>query len=161
MCSSLTLYNNKNKIVGRSLLWKMDKPKYIFMDRVYSIDNHINKYFNSLAKSNNCVYRQNNANNNFIINCYMKDINGYLIKNSNDIRMSINLNIKGYQYRFYHYLVNLSCIDCIICEYLLFINFNISSFLSALVVDNSLFIMSSINSSLLYSDIKYDSFILL
>lgn len=65
------------------------------MDRVYSIDNHINKYFNSLAKSNNWVYRQNNANNNFIINCYMKDINGYLIKNSNDIRMSINLNIKG------------------------------------------------------------------
>lgn len=92
---SLLTLNNDDKIVGRALLWKMDKPKYIFMDRVYSIDNHINEYFTNLAKSNNWVYRQNNANNNFVVNCYMKDIDGYLVKNSNDIRMSVNLDIKG------------------------------------------------------------------
>jgi hypothetical protein len=47
----LTLQNS-NKIYGRCLIWKLDKPKIIYMDRVYGVDNYVNCIFEDFARIN-------------------------------------------------------------------------------------------------------------
>ena len=96
----LTL-NRNDKIIGRSLIWDLDKPKYIFMDRVYAVDNYLYKIFEDFAISNNWIYRENYARNVFKVNCYFKSKNSHIEKLSNKIRLTVKLNtdnIKLYPY---------------------------------------------------------------
>jgi len=96
----LTL-NRNDKIIGRSLIWDLDKPKYIFMDRIYAVDNYLYKIFEDFAISNNWIYRENYARNVFKVNCYFKSKNSHIEKLSNKIRLTVKLNtdnIKLYPY---------------------------------------------------------------
>jgi len=90
---SLLTLNRYDKIVGRTLIWKLDKPEYIYMDRVYTIDNYLQNIFNNFAKINKWVHRESYAANNFRVNCYLKSLDDYDMRYSSMIRMSIKLRI--------------------------------------------------------------------
>lgn len=50
VCKLIILKNNKNKLLGRALLWKTDKG--LFMDRVYTVNDHDIYLFNGYAINN-------------------------------------------------------------------------------------------------------------
>ena len=59
--SLLVLVDDKDKIHGRALLWKLDNRPFMFMDRIYGIDNYINSIFIKYAKKNGFAYRSQNS----------------------------------------------------------------------------------------------------
>ncbi len=61
----LTLVDNNDKIHGRAFLWKVDNRPYVFMDRVYGVDNYIVNIFHSYAKSQKMIYREQQQLYNF------------------------------------------------------------------------------------------------
>jgi len=50
--------DKKNKIIGRSLLWHLSKPKRIFMDRIYYIMDHQIETFINYATKNGWLYKK-------------------------------------------------------------------------------------------------------
>lgn len=58
----LVLMDSREKVRGRSLIWKLDKPEVIFMDRIYAKnDNDIN-LFKIYAKNNGWIYKSEQCN---------------------------------------------------------------------------------------------------
>lgn len=54
----LVIKNKENKLLGRALLWKLDVPKgKIYMDRVYSAEDYIDKLFIDYAKKKGYLTR--------------------------------------------------------------------------------------------------------
>lgn len=62
MISLLILKNESGKLVGRSLLWKLDDGRK-FMDRVYCQTDYDVKIFEKWAIDNGCIYRNQGGNN--------------------------------------------------------------------------------------------------
>ena len=54
----LILKNPQGKLLGRALLWKLDEPNRIFMDRVYVAEDYLEKMFLDYAKKFNILTRQ-------------------------------------------------------------------------------------------------------
>ncbi len=87
----LILYENntRNKIIGRALLWKIDEPEIILLDRIYTTNDsdqrlfmkyaiHNNWYFKKTQKFDEVFFKNNFDNNEGeFITCkiYLKDIN--------------------------------------------------------------------------------------
>lgn len=65
----LILYydNNKDSIIGRALLWYLDKPKRVFMDRIYYIMDHQIDMFKNYAKEKGWLYKERQSYNSQII----------------------------------------------------------------------------------------------
>jgi hypothetical protein len=61
----LTLVDDKDKIYGRAFLWKLDNRPFVFMDRVYGVDNYVTKIFNQYAKDSKMAYREQQQTYNF------------------------------------------------------------------------------------------------
>jgi hypothetical protein len=58
----LVLMDSRDKVRGRALVWKLDKPEIIFMDRIYAKnDNDIN-LFKTYAKKNDWIYKSEQCN---------------------------------------------------------------------------------------------------
>jgi hypothetical protein len=52
----LVVTNKENKLLGRALLWKLDEPKgEIYMDRVYTTEDYLEKMFYEYAKKRNFI----------------------------------------------------------------------------------------------------------
>jgi uncharacterized protein YxeA len=63
----LTLVDGDNRIYGRSLIWKLDNRPFLFMDRVYGVDNYVVNTFNNYARENKMAYRSQEQEYNFRI----------------------------------------------------------------------------------------------
>lgn len=98
----LVLVDDKNKIYGRALVWKLDNKPYLFMDRIYSIDNYINNIFIDYAKKNKIAYRSNKFATKFKI--YLP--NGKTFYNKK-IKFKVKLNTKEiYKYPYIDTMFN-------------------------------------------------------
>ena len=113
--SMLILYedDNKEKIVGRSLLWNVDEingkeDKRIFMDRIYTIHEYQINYFIKYAKKHNYLYKETQAaDEKYIVDSKISN------KKDNEIVPDIlslyvhNINLS----RYYPYLDTLKYLD--------------------------------------------------
>lgn len=55
----LVILNEKDQLIGRALLWKLDSPEGSFyMDRVYVTEDYVEKYFYDYAKKMNFLTRE-------------------------------------------------------------------------------------------------------
>lgn len=72
VCRMLIIKDDNNKLLGRAIVWKLDKPidgcEY-FMDRVYTVEDHQRNAFRDYAITNNWCYR---ASNNFDYGVFVK-----------------------------------------------------------------------------------------
>lgn len=87
----LSLERNE-KIIGRCLIWKLDKPDIIYMDRIYTSDNYINNIFKRFAINNELSYRDFDNYKNFTIYHYNKRKKQYVIKYKNEVNYKVKLN---------------------------------------------------------------------
>jgi len=95
------LDDTKEKILGRSLLWYLDRPKgKILMDRVYFTNDFIFNMFINYAIKNNFLYKIENMNN------VMQAVYAHKI-----IRTTMLVNIKKLNYEFFPYVDNLGFYD--------------------------------------------------
>lgn len=88
----LSLERN-NKIIGRCLIWKLDKPNIIYMDRIYVLDNYISNIFKNFALHNNMSYRDFDNYKNFTIYHYNNKKHIYEYKYKNEVNYKVKLNI--------------------------------------------------------------------
>lgn len=96
----LTLQRD-NKIYGRCLIWNLDKPKIIYMDRVYGVDNYIDNIFLEFAKKNKWSFRFTESLKKFIIYTYNHKKQSYIYEYSSFINYKVKLktsNIKKFPY---------------------------------------------------------------
>lgn len=61
----LVLVDEEDKIYGRAFIWNIDNQPFIFMDRVYGVDNYVTHIFNDYARSVKMAYREQNQTTNF------------------------------------------------------------------------------------------------
>jgi hypothetical protein len=87
----LSLQDESDNIYGRSLIWNVDNPKTIFLDRVYGIDNFISNIFIDFAVRNKMIYREQNAKMNYGIYYFDKKLNDYNYTCSRDFKMKVKL----------------------------------------------------------------------
>lgn len=90
----LSLERN-DKILGRCLLWKLDKPNIIYMDRVYVTNNFIRNIFENFAIYNKISYRVFQNNKNFIINYYNNKQCKYEQTDNYTVNFKVKLNINN------------------------------------------------------------------
>lgn len=60
----LILLNNDNKLLGRSLIWNVDEPNIVYMDRVYSVYDEIKIAFERYADEQGWNKRYSNGEDN-------------------------------------------------------------------------------------------------
>lgn len=90
----LTLQKGK-KIIGRSLLWKLDKPDIIYMDRIYTSDNYLQHIFIDFASKNKWSYRDFDNYKDFTIHHYSRKLDKYIITYREDVDYKVKLDVKG------------------------------------------------------------------
>lgn len=91
--SMLVLFpeDERNKIIGRALLWNLDEPQRRFMDRIYTANDSDLYLFTEYAKKNGYIYRDLQT---FGYNGNFKDGD----KNIGNISMSVTLSHKKYNH---------------------------------------------------------------
>lgn len=89
--SLLAVEDKDGRIHGRSLIWDLDNPYDVFMDRVYFHEDFIINAFHNYAKQNGWLYRTQKVSG----YKWLKDNIEYDTK---DIRMSVKLYTKGIKY---------------------------------------------------------------
>lgn len=95
----ILLDENKIKILGRSLVWKLDKPKNFFMDKIYSSDDFISNMFVNYAIKNGWIYKGND---------YELDI---VIKNKEKFKTTMIVQLGEFDYDYFPFLDNLCYYD--------------------------------------------------
>lgn len=109
--SLLVLKNKKdNKISGRALIWNLDKPHRIFMDRVYGVDNFIFNIYEKLAIENKWIYRSQPSDKNYQVNFYHREIKKYMTVNADEFKMCVN-NIRFKTLNTFPYVDSLYILD--------------------------------------------------
>lgn len=89
----LTIVDGKDRIHGRAFLWKLDNRPFIFMDRVYGVDNYITDMFNEYAKKNKMAYRSQEQAYDFDV--YLPTNDGSRVKkNAEDYSLEVKLHSK-------------------------------------------------------------------
>lgn len=97
----ILLDDNKEKILGRSLLWKLDRPdNEFFMDRIYYSDDFISNMFISQAIKNKWLYRTDNMEN--LLN---------VIKDNKLTMATMVVKLKEQIYDYFPFLDNLAFYD--------------------------------------------------
>jgi hypothetical protein len=97
----ILLDDSKEKILGRSLLWYLDKPSgEIFMDRVYFSKDFVLNMFINHAIKNGWLYKLENMDNLL-----------YVIKNNNVMRTQMSVSIKKEEFEFFPFVDNMCFYD--------------------------------------------------
>lgn len=85
----LLILTKKEKIRGRALVWKLDTPDKIFMDRIYTIDDSDKYLFIDYAKKNEWIYKSSQS----------KDIRAI-----NGPDKTLSVKIDDFKFKFYPYM---------------------------------------------------------
>lgn len=85
----LLILTKKEKIRGRALVWKLDTPDKIFMDRIYTIDDSDKYLFIDYAKKNGWIYKSSQS----------KDIRAI-----NGPDKTLSVKIDDFKFKFYPYM---------------------------------------------------------
>lgn len=122
--SMLTLFDG-NKIIGRALVWKLEKDfngsKY-FMDRVYTIENYLKYKFYEFADNKNWIYKKNNN--------YIQRYNKYRY-------IELVAELGYYNFDYYPYMDTFKYLD---------VSYGfISNYLNSLDLDNNIIRLESTN----------------
>lgn len=97
----ILLDENKEKILGRSLIWKLDRPENeFFMDRIYYSSDFIFNMFINQAIKNKWLYRLDNMENLL-----------EFVKNDKKIRTTVVVKLKDQVYDYFPFLDNLAFYD--------------------------------------------------
>lgn len=83
------------EIYGRCLIWRLDDPEIIYMDRVYGSENYINNIFEKLARNNRWNHRENSAYDKFEIFEYDQKYRGHYSKYSHKLNYKVKLDVSG------------------------------------------------------------------
>ena len=69
----LIILNKEDKLIGRALLWKLDFPQNAFyMDRIYTVEDYINKFFIDYAKRMNFLTKEYVDKNKLTLRVHLK-----------------------------------------------------------------------------------------
>jgi hypothetical protein len=93
--SMLVLLDKDNLICGRALLWNLDKPKRMYLDRVYGINDYIINIFHNFARKHNWIYRNTESGGIYDIFYLNKYSNKYESIKSYNFKMKVKLNFKN------------------------------------------------------------------
>ena len=93
----LTLVDDNGKIYGRAFLWNIDNRPFIFMDRIYGIDNYINNIFIDYAKQEKMAFREQEQLYNFTIYIPTEDWK-QSVKEAFNYPLKVKLNCNHLQY---------------------------------------------------------------
>jgi len=97
----ILLDETKEKILGRSLLWFLDRPNgKIFMDRVYFSNDFILNMFINQAIKNNWLYKIESMDNVMQV-----------VQSNKIIRTTMTINIKKLEYELFPFVDNLGFYD--------------------------------------------------
>jgi hypothetical protein len=104
----LILTNEKNQLIGRALVWKLDQPDgRTYMDRIYCSNHAVGQMFINYARQNNWMMHDNNDNRRYDYKVYVKrnyghpkfnpymDTMKYFYKEGNEYFLSNRDNIRG------------------------------------------------------------------
>lgn len=102
----ILLDNNREKILGRSLIWKLDRPENsIFMDRVYFSNDFILNMFINYAIKHKWIYKLEEEENNLL----------QVVNNNTIRRETLVVKIKKENYKLFPFVDNLCFYDPISC----------------------------------------------
>jgi len=96
----ILLDDDKQKILGRALLWNLDRPDKTFMDRVYFSDDFILNMFINFAIKNNWLYKLESMDNVLQV-----------VSNNKIIKETMVVKINPKDYEFYPFVDNLGFYD--------------------------------------------------
>ena len=103
--SLLVLIDKLGHIHGRALVWELDDPSLVFMDRIYVSKDSIENVFIKYARDHNMIYRTSAADDWFDV-FIPKGDGKYERKCNKKYRMNIKLKTKGIKY--YPYMDSLN-----------------------------------------------------
>lgn len=89
----LTLVDDQDVIYGRAFLWKLDNTPFVFMDRIYGVDNYVTKIFSKYARDSKMAYREQQQTYNFEI--YLPDGK---VKHSDNFPLKVKLKTENLKY---------------------------------------------------------------
>lgn len=95
----ILLDNNRTKLLGRALIWKLDNPKNFFMDIVYSSDDFIKNMFIDYAIKNEWIYKGTD---------YQLDV---VIKNREKFKTTMVVQLNEIEYEYFPFLDSLCFYD--------------------------------------------------
>ncbi len=90
----LTIVDGKDRIHGRAFLWKLDNRPFIFMDRVYGVDNYITNMFHEYAKKNKMAYRSQEQSYDFDVFLPTNDNERSVKENAEKYSLEVKLHAK-------------------------------------------------------------------
>lgn len=97
--------DDNNKLLGRAIIWYLDEPNRIFMDRIYSTEDKIIDLYKKYASLNGWLYKSYQTYG------YEHDLVDTSILPHKTIKESISVKLKDDFYRFIPYIDTLQVLD--------------------------------------------------
>jgi hypothetical protein len=104
--SMLILKDNVGKLRGRALIWKLNDPDRIYMDRIYTVNDFDIEIFKNYARTNKWLFKQRQTFG------WQNDIVDGINNNVYSFRdMIMKMKLKYFDFEYYPYLDTLTVLD--------------------------------------------------